>query len=773
MMLAKSFALRFALLLCCLGFQNLLKAGGFMVVMPSEHQRPPVLDRRIPNAVNPALFPLENRSLKIETSINDQVATTSIDQVFFNPTTRQLEAYFLFPIPKDVIINKFTMFINGKEMAAEMLDATKARQIYEEIVRRSQDPALLEYYNQGLFRVRIFPILPNQEQRIKLTYTETLVKDNGTVHYHFPLNTQKYSSKPLQNVSMRVQLQANSEIKTVYCPTYKTDVIRKSDKNVSIGFEHSNHTPDKDFELYYNTDVSKFGASILSYQNPKEDGYFMLNLSPGFGSEKDVIGKDVVFVFDKSGSMSDEKMAQGKKALKYCINKLSDKDRFEVVVFSTEAQSVFGKVQSPTKDNQQEAETYIDKLEAMGGTNIDEAFAMAIASRKTETQRPFFIVFMTDGKPTIGETDEASLLKKVEGFNKTSNLRIFTFGIGTDINTHLLDKITEATRAYRTYILPEEKIDDKIAAFYDKVSAPVLTDIRVEFDKQSQVSEVYHKNIPDLFRGETLTLMGRYKNAGKTKVTVHGKIDGKEVSFQYELQLDKESTKNDFVSNLWAARAVAYLLDQIRLKGENQELVQEVVRLAKKHGIITPYTSFLILEDEARTVQRRDQPNIRIQNQILSPRAAAAPVSFSSGASPEMAADKQVLRDRSESAKSGKKSVKASTELQAQNEVRSLEDFEQNSGKERLAYKDSKGEQKNLSDNILHVNGRALYNNNNKWVDANISLDATDKTKIKRVQFNSKEYFELLNQPNAAPFLALGQNVQFMLDEEIYEVFVN
>ena len=158
-------------------------AGGFIIVMPGKHSNP---NSVVPGQPNPTLFPLESRSTQVNSSINGLTATTTIKQVFFNPTSRQLEGYFLFPVPKDVVISKFTMDINGVKHEAELLDATKARKIYEEIVRRSKDPALLEYYGKGMFRVRIFPILPQTEQKIELTYTETLSKNNGTIEYSFP-----------------------------------------------------------------------------------------------------------------------------------------------------------------------------------------------------------------------------------------------------------------------------------------------------------------------------------------------------------------------------------------------------------------------------------------------------------------------------------------------------------------------------------------------------------------------------------------------------------
>ena len=534
-------------------------AGGFIIVMPDKHSNPNAV---VNGQVNPALFPLESLSTQVNTNISGQTATTTIKQVFFNPTRRQLEGYFLFPVPKDVVISKFTMDINGVTHEAELLDAQKARKIYEEIVRRSKDPALLEYYGKGMFRVRIFPILPQKEQKIELTYTETLQKNNGTIEYSFPMNTEKYSAKPIKEVSFKINIDGKEKIKTIYCPTHKVEIIRKGDELATVGFEGSNVKSDRDFKLYYNVDNQKLGLSMLNYKKNSEDGYFFINISPGFGSKQDVVAKDIVFVMDKSGSMAGEKLEQAKKALRFCVENLNKNDRFEIIPFSTEASSLFGKVSELNNDNKKKAIEFIDDINPIGGTNIEEALDLALSAQKEDSKRPFFVIFMTDGKPTIGETEEDPLLKKVAAMNK-ENVRIFTFGIGTNLNTHLLDKITESTNAYRTYVLPDEDIEVKVSDFYTKASSPVLTDIKVAFDKNVRVSDVYDKTLPDLFKGGSLSLMGRYKGTGKSTITISGEINGERKFFKYEVNLSDNNTELEFIPNLWASRAVGYLLDQI------------------------------------------------------------------------------------------------------------------------------------------------------------------------------------------------------------------
>jgi len=561
-------------------------ADGFIVI-----DRPPV-----PNAVSTP-FPLEVKYHHVNVKINDLAAVTEIDQEFYNPTGMRLEGYYLFPVPEGAVIKKFSMFINGKETEAELLDSKKARQIYEDIVRQMRDPALLEYQDRDLFKARIFPIEPNSTKRVKISYNQILSKDNGTVEYVYPLNTEKFSAKPLKDIVINVDIKTSDVLKNVYCTSHEADVVRKESGRAVISFEQKETKPDIDFKIYYNTDKSAVGLSMLAYKNKSNDGYFFLNISPGLDMDNSrVMDKDITFVLDVSGSMAGKKLEQAKKALLFCVENLNKSDRFQVVRFSTEAEALFTGLSAVNNDNLDKARKFINNLKAIGGTYIEEALKLALKEKvSADAGRPRMIIFITDGLPTIGETNEDKLLESVKSAN-SGNTRIFTFGIGNDINTHLLDRITTVTRAYRTYISPEEDIEIKVSNFYIKVQSPVLTDIKLKFDGISAF-KYYPAEMPDIFRGSSITILGCYKNKGATTITLEGKAGGKDKKFEYPVVFPEEDTKNDFIPSLWAARRIGYLLDQIRLNGENKELVDEITQLAREHGIVTPYTSYLILDD--------------------------------------------------------------------------------------------------------------------------------------------------------------------------------
>jgi len=735
---------KYTILITLLFLTELIVAGGIIIIEPSTG-----------NPLGRRPYMLEVRSLKVESQIKDQYAFTKIEQVFYNPSNMNLEGYFLFPVPKGCVIKNFSMDINGKKMQAELLDADKARKIYEDIVRKLRDPALLEYSEQALFKVRIFPIEALKEKRIEISYSEILEKDNNTQEYIFPLNTKKYSSAPLKNLSFKIEVESDIEIKTVYSPTHEMEIKRKDNKHVTIGFEAASLQPDLDLRLFIGFDNSKIGMSLLSYKLAGEDGFFLLNINPGqLKANEKIISKDITFVLDVSGSMASPKMDQARKALNFCVENLEANDKFEIIRFSTEAEALFGKRVLADQANKAKALEFIKNLRPIGGTNIDEAIELACKEKKS-ADRPNMIVFITDGKPTIGETNEDQLLKKIKA-NNSENTRVFTFGIGDDINTHLLDKITEETNAYRSYISDKEDIELKISNFYNKVSSPILTDIELKFAFNGKVRKIFPHKLPDVFKGSSITVLGRFEGVGSVELSLEGKVNGKSEKYNFSGKFD-EKTDNDFIAPLWAARNVGYLLDQIRLHGESKELIDEVISLSKKYGIVTPYTSYLILEDEQINITNN---NIRDDQVIFNRRFAPnEDEDFKSRGKEEFS---------NLNKKSGESGVVSSSEVQNLGFSDNINSSKQGAG--RMLYKDKSGKTQNLSSQVKNIQGRAVYQNNNEWID--LYVQNSENQKVNRIQFASIEYFNLLNKyPETSQFLSLGQNVKFLYKNSLYEVY--
>lgn len=555
------------------------------------------------------LPPLAMVNHKVQVAIEDQVSITTVEQTFRNHTDRNLEATYLFPVPKGASVNKFTMWVDGKETAGELLDAKKANGIYTEIVRRTQDPGLLEYMGNNMMKLRVFPIPPKGDQKVKLSYTSVAPREGSVVEYVYPLKTDGNATRTLEEFSVRLTLKSQHPIQSIYSPTHAIEVKRKGDNEATVDFEKNQALLDKDFQLFYGLGKGDIGLTPLLYRPVSaEDGYFMLLISPQVEAMKaSRIPRDLVLVLDTSGSMSDLKMSQAKSALKHLLGQLTDKDRFGLIRFGNAAQAYEDKLLPASSEQLDKANKWITDLRAGGGTNIMDALETATAMRSKDSKdagRSFTVVFFTDGQPTVDERDPVKIVKNVNALN-TANTRIFTFGVGDDVNAAMLDQIAENSKGLSTYVRPAEDIGEKAASLNAKISHPVMTNVRISATN-AKLSEMYPPRLPDLFHGSQLVVMGRYTGEGKGEVKLTGKVGTEERELVYKVDFPARTEDGrEFVEHLWARRKVGFLLDQIRMNGESDEVVKDVTALAKKYGIATPYTSYLVVPDGPMPVIQR------------------------------------------------------------------------------------------------------------------------------------------------------------------------
>ncbi|HAV43372.1 TPA: trypsin [bacterium] len=691
--------------------QNILFADGVIIIDPP---RPPHIPPRISK---PEVLPIKYHRVKVD--IKDQVATTSIDQVFRNPHDRDLEGTYIFPLPEEAAITDFAMYMDGKRISGEILDKDKAREIYEDIVRRMKDPGLLEYINRNMFKARVYPIPRHGEKRIELVYHQTLNYDAGLCRYTYPLSVERFSPVALEEVTISVKITSKIPIKSLYSPSH--EIEPKIEKyQASCSYEAKNVKPDKDFTLYYSVSEKDVGLNLLCHREPDEDGYFLMTISPGELKGK-AINKDIVFILDTSGSMSGEKIEQAKEALRFCLNNLSEGDNFNLVGFATEVDSYQEGLVKAEKENIKGALEFLRKLNARGGTNINDALLFSL-KMFTDSKRPQMMVFLTDGEPTVGITDMKGILENLAKANRTK-ARIFVFGVGHDVNTHLLDKISEVHQGVSTYVEPGENIEVKVSSFYSKISEPVLANIALDFSR-IRTKEIYPLTLPDIFSGEQLLLLGRYEGEGSTTITLKGYVQGEEKRFLFENKFFKEIKENEFIPRIWATRKIGYLIGEIRLKGESKELVDEIVRLSKEYGIMTPYTSFLVIEKEADSAQW----------------GLPAPVA-------------------SKMKKEGRQFSLAMESLIGRGAV--------SSAKEITSLKTEIKEEGPALETVKHVGAKTFYLRDGSWVDSRYK----EGTKVKEIKYLSKEYFELLKKkPGLGRYFALAENIIVVFEGECYKV---
>ncbi len=544
---------------------------------------------------NPRFGPLRVASHKVETTIDNQIAMTRVEQVFANDHPEQLEAHYVFPVPKGASIIDFSMTVNGKLMRGELLEKQRARSIYEGIVRQSKDPGLLEHVGANIFRVRVFPILPRSEQKIELTYLERVNYDAGLCRWTYPLLVPgSPGGAKTDRFSLRWRLESLVPIADVASPTHPISVTRRTESAAEVVYEGRDVDLSKDMEVAYRLTRPKSGMDLLAHRPSGQEGTFLLLITPQADAPR--LPKDMTFVFDTSGSMEGDRIGQARAALRFCLSKLSPEDRFNILSFSDFVRGPFSSHVPATDANKELALRFVNALDASGSTDINAALLEAL-KHKPEAGRPHLVLFLTDGEPTSGEKRPDQIVRNVVGAN-SANARIFTFGVGDQINRGLLEDLSEGAHAVSEWVAERENIEEKVSRLQRKIGTPVISNLSIDWG-QAEVSAVHPQRLGDLYAGSQLTLAGRYTQAGAFEVTLRGQAGPAPVEIRQKIVLPERRDDSQAVPYLWAMRKVTSLLDGIRRSGENPELVQQVIALSRQYRITTPYTSFLVLETEA------------------------------------------------------------------------------------------------------------------------------------------------------------------------------
>ena len=712
-------------------------ADGFIYVQELVPRVHPI--RRPPRRPH---FPLEVTRHRVTVEIDENLARTRVEETFHNRNHRQLEGTYLFPLPAAAAVSSFSMRIGGKEVAGEVLEKGKARRIYEDIVRKAKDPGLLEYVDRGLFKARVFPIPARGDVEIAVEYSETLPRTQGLMGYRYPLDTGKYSAGPYKNVVVDVRLRSSSSIRTVHCPSHKgVSITRKGDREARVSFEARELRADKDFVVSWNVSEDALAPFLLTHKGRDGKGHFFLSIRPRPDKPKDAVAKDVVFVIDTSGSMAGPKLDQVKKALRYCLRGLNDNDRFNIFDFSTEARRFRDALVEVNAENRDAAIGYVDEFKARGGTNIEEALRFGL-DELVNQDRLQLVVFLTDGEPTIGAVKPEEILRSVKQANRNRR-RIFVFGVGEDLNAKLLDSLARDTKGSTQYIGPDENIEVPLSAFYDKIDSPILTDLTLEI-RGGDVEDTYPQSLPDLFHGEQLEVFGRYRDHGRKTVVLTGKLQGDLRVFEYSLAF--EGGNNGFIPRFWASRKIGYLLEQMRLSGESKEVKEEVIRLSKLYGILTPYTSYLILEEERQSPRPRG--------------LSAAPA----GAFRSRRLQESLSTARREfDAAEGAGAVRLSRQLGALKTGRAGEVVDS------FLYAKVNSEQQR----VKQVGPWTFYLQNSRWIDSALTDKDVTSFAVRRVKYLSDEYFSLVSaDPALGKLLSVGESVTFLWKGRVISVDV-
>jgi Ca-activated chloride channel family protein len=562
----------------------------------------------------------------VQVSVSGRVARVTVEEWFRNNGPVMDEGMYHFPLPGEAVFSSYSLWQGDQELRGEAMDATQARSIYEAIVRQKRDPALIELAGQGLIRARVFPIGPGETRKITLKYTQLLDRAGDAWRFRY-LGDRNRQSAPR---SFRMEVDSAGRFGDPYSPTHQVQVSRRDNR---FEITLADGAAGGDFELLLPLSRGLVGLSLVPHHPAGEDGYFMLLLAPG-SADAAALRRDLVAVIDVSGSMSGEKIAQARSALIQLLASLREGDRFRLVAFSGGVRRYSQEWTAATAQGRRDAETWIRSLEAEGGTNIAGALTEAFSEPPAE-QALGVVVFLTDGQASAGETDPERIAERAE--QGRGRFRVFSFGIGDDVNTYLLDRLTERARGTTEYVRPGENIERAVGSLAAKVASPVLTDVTIS-GAGVELYDVQPGSLPDLFAGDEMVVFGRYRGAGSgdQSVTVRGRRNGRQEEFRTTFA-DRDNDGARYIEQLWAARKAGALSREIRLRGQTRETMDALKQLALRYGILTEYTSYLVQEP---TVALRGAAENRVMQA-----PAPAPASQAGAGSVDRAARERSMSD--------------------------------------------------------------------------------------------------------------------------------
>jgi len=690
---------------------------------------------------------VEITGVEVLIDILESTAVTTIEIRLHNGTGRRQEAKLVFPVPAGAVIRGFTYDGPGGPVTAEVLPLEEARRIYDRLVASIRDPALVEFVGYNLIRSSVFPIEPGGDQKLRLTYEHILDIDGNRIDYALPRTESLSYSVPWK---FTANITAKHPISTVYSSSHEINVNRISETRLSVTVVEAAVMEPGPFRLSYLLQENGVTASMFAYPDAAVGGgYFLLlaGLPAAVPQNADAaaIKREVTLVIDRSGSMRNDKIEQAKEAALQVIAGLREGEAFNVIIYSNTVERFSREPVIKTSRTEQAARRYVETVTATGGTNIYDALLAALTQAPSEGMLPI-ILFLTDGLPTIGRTSETAIRRLATESNPYSR-RVFTFGVGVDLNAPLLEKIAADSRARAEFILPGEDVEVKVGRLFKCLSGPVLSDPELTVSaKDGQAAagrtrDIIPSTLPDLFEGDQLVLLGQYVGPEPVTFNVSGNYFGRERTFRFTFDFDKASEKNGFVARLWAGRKIAEMIDAVRQAGADaaasvddpklRELISEIVRLSTEFGILTEYTAFLAKEGTELA-----------DSEELSHRAAEA-------------LESSAMRKRS-----GLGAVSQSRNLIRQKEQKVLN--------ARNYYLDAAMKPVSIQA-VQQINDRAYYRRGGRWVDSRLVNQRTEVKPARVIEFGSEEFMKLVRRlagKNRQGCVALGGDVLLLFDGE-------
>ncbi|HEX2676199.1 MAG TPA: VWA domain-containing protein, partial [Polyangiales bacterium] len=500
----------------------------------------------------------------ITLSIHDQVAALRGSYHFKNDHAEALELTCRFRLGQRELVDGFAYYNGAEKIVGEVLEKQAATEVYEQLADIGRDPGILEQEGEQ-FRFRVFPVEPKEEKPVELSTVAPLAMHEGWIEYVLPRENLPQGKAVF---SLHATITDHLPIAEMQLRGFAGKVDRRSSHEVQVVYESDSAALTQDLVIRYRLAADDYGLRLVTHRDPGGDGEgsFMLIVSPKAAvAEQDVIGRDIVFVTDISGSMSGLPMLQSKQGLEQILKQLSAKDRFEVISFDDEHYATFGHLVEASSSNLLQAATAVQKLETRGGTNIQGALDAALETLKSEQHgRPRAIVFLTDGQ---GDAPPEVVLASVR--EHAGSVRIYSFGVGTGVNRSFLQRLADDNRGTATFVQDGAQIASEMQGLYARIAMPLMLNLQLDFGGLP-ITATYPKQLPDLYRDGEVVVLGRYK-PGHGKIKLRGELSEGAKEIALDASFPESEPEHAYVEKLWAQKRIETLLSTLDLRGQAPE----------------------------------------------------------------------------------------------------------------------------------------------------------------------------------------------------------
>ncbi len=590
---------------------------------------------------------LDIKQHHVQVSIQDGYALTQVEQVFDNPHHQDLEAVYSFPLPEKGAMSEFTVWINGQPISGEVLEKQQARKVYEGEKAAGREAGLMEKDAYKTFDIRVSPVRARQTTRIRFAYMQPVTVDTGMGRYVYPLEEGGVDEQKLAFWTANEVVKEKFSFKLDLRSSYPIDALRMPNQPQAMISQYSPELwrlelgsdaalaeeqgvaaqsgaaqafqLDKDLVVYWRHQAGLPGSVDLVTHRAQDQqrGTFMLTLTPGDDLPAISQGSDWVFVLDVSGSM------QGKYAtlvdgVQRALGKMRTHDRFRIVLFNDSARELTSGYASATPENIAHYGQRLLQVQPGNGTNLFEGLKQGLAG--TDADNTSAIVLVTDGVANVGETSQRKFIRLLE----QKDIRLFTFVMGNSANRPLLDALTRASNGFAISVSNSDDIVGKILEAVSKVTHQALRGVKLDIDGV-RTADLTPSTIASLYRGQQLIVFGHYWGEGEAEVRLSGRVSGQQKVYTTRFNFPAADAGNPELERLWAFASIEDKMEEIHDFGENADLKQAVTDLSLEYGVVSDYTSMIVLRDEvfqSLGIERRNQQRLQVEQQARQVRAA-------------------------------------------------------------------------------------------------------------------------------------------------------